>query len=162
MTLLFILTLSVLLQRNTRLFFFLCCCSLYFSDTECPPYDLVLWTDGCVPFLFGKDGSGVLANCSLCGIEATLFFSVGPLRSRFSAEACAVLQALCWSRQHQQVCHFSSLLLLSNSRSVLATLSSPSSFLLPQSLSETVFSLLQFYQTTMGPRTLVSSRRRRG
>ena len=55
-----------------------------------------------------------------------------------------------------------SLLLLSNSRSVLNTLFSPSSFLLPQSLSETVFSLLQFYQATMGPRTLISSGRRRG
>ena len=54
------------------------------------------------------------------------------------------------------------LLLLSNSRSVLATLFSPSSFLFPQSLSKTVFSLLQFYQATMGPWTLVSSERRRG
>ena len=37
-----------------------------------PLYDLVLWTDGPVPF--GKGGSGVLANCSLCGTEATLSF----------------------------------------------------------------------------------------
>ena len=35
-----------------------------------------------------------------------------------SAFACAILHALCWSRQHQQVGHFSSLLLLSDSRSV--------------------------------------------
>ena len=55
-----------------------------------------------------------------------------------------------------------SLLLLSDSRSLLATLFSPPFFLLPQSLSETVFSLLQFYQATMGPRTLVSSGRLRG
>ena len=32
----------------------------------------MLWTDG--SFLFGKGGSGVLANCSLCGTEATLLF----------------------------------------------------------------------------------------
>ena len=143
-------------------FSFLCCCSLYFSDTECPAYDLVLWTDGSVPFPFGKDGSGILANCSLCDIEATLFFSAGPVCSSISDEACAILHAYCWSRQHQQVCHFSSLLLLFISRSVLATLFSSSSFLLPQSLSETVLSLLQFYQATMGPRTFVSSGRRRG
>ena len=99
---------------------------------------------------------------SLCGIEATLFFSAGSVCSSIYAKDCAILHALCWSRQHQQVCHFSSLLLLSDSRYVLATLFSPSSFLLPQSLSETVFSLLQFYQATMGPRTLVSSGRRRG
>ena len=99
---------------------FLCCCSLYFSDTECPPYDLVLWADGSVPFPFGKNGSGVLANCSICGIEATLFFSTDPVCSSISAKACAIPHALCWSRQHQQVCHFSSLLLLSDSQPVLS------------------------------------------
>ena len=73
-----------------------------------PLYDLILWTDGSAPFPFGKGGSGVLANCSLCGTEATLSFSAGPVCSSFSAEACAILQAFCRSRQHQQVCHFSS------------------------------------------------------
>ena len=42
-----------------------------------PPHDLVLWTDGSVPFPFGKGGFGVLANCSLYGAEATLSFSAG-------------------------------------------------------------------------------------
>ena len=99
-----------------------------------PPHDLVLWTDGSVPIPFGKGGSGVLANCSFCGTEATISFSAGPVCSSFSAEACAILHALCWSRQHQQVCHFSSVLLLSDSRSVLAALFSPPSFLLSQTL----------------------------
>ena len=94
----------------------------------------MLWTDGSVRFPFGKDGSGVLAICSLCGTEATLSFSAGPVCSSFTAEACAIVHALCWSRQHQQVCHFSSLLLLSDSRSVLVTLFSPPSFLLSQTL----------------------------
>ena len=98
------------------------------------PHDLVFWTDGSVPFPFDKSGSGVLANCSLCGTDATLSFSAGPVSSSFSAEACAILHALYWSQQHQQVSHFSSLLLLSDSRSVLATLSSPPSFLLSQTL----------------------------
>ena len=30
-------------------------------------HDLVLWTYGCVRFPFGKGGSGVLANCFVCG-----------------------------------------------------------------------------------------------
>ena len=97
-------------------------------------HDLVLWTDGSVPFPFGKGGSGVLANSSLCGSEATLSFSACPVCSSFSAEVCAILHALCWSLQHHKVCHFSSLLLLSDSRFVLATLSSPPSFLLSQTL----------------------------
>ena len=99
-----------------------------------PLHDLVLWTDGSVSFSFGKGGCGVFANCSLCGTETTLFFSAGLVCSSFSAEACAILHALCWSRHHHKVCHFSSLLLLSDSRSVLATLSSPPSFLLYQTL----------------------------
>ena len=99
-----------------------------------PPHDLVLWTDGFVPFPLDKGGSGVLANCSLCGIEVTLSFSTGSVCSSFSAEACTILHALCWSLQHHKICHFSSLLLLSDSRSVLATLFSPPSFLLSQTL----------------------------
>ena len=87
--------------------------------TLSPPHDLVLWTDGSVPFPFGKGGFGVLANCSLCGTEATLSFSAGPVCSSFPAEACAILHVLCWSRQHHKVCHFSSLLLLSDSRPLL-------------------------------------------
>ena len=31
-----------------------------------PPHNLVFCTDGYVPFAFGKSGSGILANCSLC------------------------------------------------------------------------------------------------
>ena len=57
-------------------------------------HDLVNRTDGSVPFPFGKSGSGVVANCSLCGTEATLSFSAGPVWLSFSAEACALLQAL--------------------------------------------------------------------
>ena len=43
-----------------------------------PPHDLVLWTDGSVPFPFSKGGSGVFANCFLCGTEATLFLFSRP------------------------------------------------------------------------------------
>ena len=81
-----------------------------------PSYDLVRWTDG----------SGVLANCSLCGTEATISFSTAPVCSSLSAEACAILQPLCWSWQHQQVCHFSSFL-LSDSRSFLFSIFLPKS-----------------------------------
>ena len=109
------------------------------------PHDLVLWTDGSVPFPFCKGGSGVLANCSLCDTEATLFFSAGPVCSSFSAEACAIPHALSYSRQHQQVCHFTSLHLLSDSRSVLATLSSPPSFLLSQTLWQMWQELFSLY-----------------
>ena len=98
-----------------------------------PPHDLVHWTDGSVPFPFGKGSCGIFAHCFLCGIEATLSFSEGSVCSSFFAEACAILHALCWSLQHQQVCHLSSYL-LSDSRSVLATPSSPRSFLLSQTL----------------------------
>ena len=106
-----------------------------------PPHDLVLWIDGYVPFPFGKGSSDVPVNYSFCGTEATLSFSAGPVCSTFSAEASAILQAFCWSRQHPQICHFTSLLLLSGTRSVLITLSSPPFFLLSQSLWQELSSL---------------------
>ena len=62
-------------------------------------------------FPFGKGSSGELANWFLCGTEATLSFSAGPVCSSFSAQVCAILQAYCWSWQHQQVCYFSYLTL---------------------------------------------------
>ena len=96
-----------------------------------PPHDLVLWADGFIPFPFGKGSSGVLANCSLCGTEATLSFSAGPVCSSCSAEACAILQLFAGLGSTKSA---TSLLLLSDSRSVLATLSSPPSFLLSQTL----------------------------
>ena len=76
-------------------------------------------------FSFGKRGSGVVANCSLCGIETILSFLPGQVCSSFSAKVCAILQALCWFRQHHQVNHFSFLLF----SSLTLVLSSPLSFL---------------------------------
>ena len=123
-----------------------------------PPHDLVLWIDSTVPFPFGKNGSGVLANCSLCGTEATLSFSTGPVCSSIFAEACAILQALCWFRQHQQVFHFSSPTIRLSFYPRHPVLSSIFLFTLNilTDLAGTVFFLLPFYQSTMGPRTLVS------
>ena len=82
-------------------------------------------------FLLARAAPAYLPT-ALYGTEATPSFSAGPVCSSFSAEACAILHALSWSWQHQQVCHF--LLLSSDSRSVLTTLSSPPSFLLSQTL----------------------------
>ena len=98
---------------------------------------LMIWYSGLTAlflFAFGKCRSGVLAICFLCGTEATLFFSAGPVCCSFSAEACTILHALCWSRQHQQACHFLSLVHLSDSCFVLAILSAPPFFLLSQTL----------------------------
>ena len=83
-----------------------------------------------------------------CGTEATFSFSAGPVCLSFSAEARVILQALRWPRQHQQVCQFSSLL-LSDFRSVLATLSSPPSFLLPETLWQIWQELSSFSSRTI-------------
>ena len=82
-------------------------------------HDLVIWTDGSVSFPFDKGGSNFLANCSLCGAEATLSFLAGSVRSKFFRRSLRHLQAFRCSRQRQQVYRFSSLLLLSDSCSVL-------------------------------------------
>ena len=61
-----------------------------------PLHDLALWTDRSVPSPLGKDSSGILANCSLCGTEATLSFSAGPVCSSFSTVPfCTLFAGLC-------------------------------------------------------------------
>ena len=125
-----------------------------------PLHDLLLWTDGSVPFPFGKGGSGVFANCSRCGTEATLYL---------------------WKAQNAQVfwlkpAPFCTLFagLGSTNKSVISLLLSDFSFcprhpvlssifpLISNSLAGIVFYVLLFYQATMGPRTLVSPGERRG
>ena len=99
-------------------------------------FPLTIWYSGLTALfllLLSKAAPAFLPT-ALCGTQVTLSFPAGTACSSFSAEACAILHAFRWSRKHQQACLFSSLLLLSDSRSVLATLSTPPSFLLPQTL----------------------------
>ena len=123
----------------------------------------MIWTDRSVPFPLDKRGSGILANPSLRGTKVTLSYSASPVCSRPFAEACPVLQALRWSWQHQQLCHFSCLV-LSDSHSVFTTLSSLPSFLLYHTLWHIWMKisslLLHLYQATTGPRSLTSSGKR--
>ena len=105
-----------------------------------PSHDLVLWTDGSVPFSFGKGGSGVLANCSLCGTEATLSFSAGPVFPLKPAPFCTLCAGL------GNTIKSAIFLLLSNSRSVLATLFSPPPFLLSQTLWQ-IWQKLSFFSS---------------
>ena len=113
-----------------------------------PPHDLAIWTYGSVSFPFGKGGSGILANCSLCGSEATLSFSAGPVCSRFPAEACPLCKPSAGLGSTNRPA-FLSILLLPDTCSVHATLSYPSSFLLPQSLWQVWHELssLSYYTT---------------
>ena len=104
-----------------------------------PPHDLVLWTDGSVSFPFGKGGSGVLANCSLCGTEATLFFSAGPVFPLKPAPFCTLFAGLGNTIK-------SAIFLLSDSRSVLATMFSSPSFLLSQTLWQ-IWQELSFFSS---------------
>ena len=128
------------------------------------PHDLVIQTDGSVPFPFGKDSSEILAECSLCGTDATFSLSVSPACSSFLLNRTyTILQAICWSRQHQQVCHsFSPPMRLS-----LCPCHPVSSSVFPFTsnslahLTATVFSNL-CYEATMGPQTLVSPEEKQG
>ena len=67
--------------------------SLFLRGAAIRAHNLVIWSDGSVSFLFGKGGSVVLANCSLCGAEATVSYSAGPVCSSISAEVCTILHA---------------------------------------------------------------------
>ena len=124
-----------------------------------PPHDLVLWTDGSVPFPFGKGGSGVLANCSFCGIKIIFFpfqqaqyVQVSLLKP---APFCTLFAGLGSTNKSPTS------LLQSDFHSVLFPIF-PFILIRLADLAEAVFSLLLYYQATMGHRTLVSPRKRRG
>ena len=72
-----------------------------------PPFDLLLLDRRLCFFSFWQRRLWYICQL-LSGTEITLSFSASPVCSSFSAKACAIRYALCWSRQHQQVCHFSS------------------------------------------------------
>ena len=74
-----------------------------------PSHDFVIQTDGYIPSRFSKKYHGILANCSMCDAEASFFFSAGLMCSCYFPQACAILQALYWSRQHQQFRRLSSI-----------------------------------------------------
>ena len=56
-----------------------------------PSHNLVIWTNGFAFYPFGKEGSDVLVNCSLCGEKAILSFSGCPVCSSCSGGACIIL-----------------------------------------------------------------------
>ena len=84
---------------------FLARVTLYHPDSL-PSQDLVIMKNGYVPFPFGKGGSGVLANCSLCVAVASLSNMFGSVCLSFFSETCVILQALRWFPQCQQNCLF--------------------------------------------------------
>ena len=81
-----------------------------------PPYDLILWTNGSVPFPFGKGGSSVPANCFLAlrplfPFRHTQYAQVFPLKP---SPFCTLFAGLGSTSKSA-----TPLLLLSESRSVL-------------------------------------------
>ena len=143
-------------EEYSSLFLFLSCCSLYFSATECPPYDLVLWTALFLSFL-AKTALAYLPTASLWHRGYIFLFS-RPSMLKFFRQSLrhSTCSLLVFAAPTSLPFLFSSYLPLALS-------------LLPCSLlhlsfisAETVFSLLQFYQAAMDPRTLVFPGRRRG
>ena len=68
---------------------------------------LTIWCSGQMALFLLFLAKTALACLVTAGTEATLSFLAGPVCSSFSVEACAILQFLCWSRQHHKFCHFS-------------------------------------------------------
>jgi len=66
-------------------------------------------------------------------LSSLLSYSVGPFSSSFSAESLALINGLKWCHSHLKTCHFQSTLLLTDSHSALALLSTASGFLQPKS-----------------------------
>ena len=99
-----------------------------------PPSDILVWTDGSVPSLFGPGGAGVYVTCSKCNTSSSLSFSTGPIASSFTAETFALKQGLDWCTSHLLTCKFQSVLFPTDAQSALSIFSSAPSSLLPESL----------------------------
>ena len=69
---------------------------------------LMIWYSGQTALFLSARAAPALPTALSVALRPLFSFSAGPVYSSFSAEACAILHALCWSRQHQQACHFSS------------------------------------------------------
>ena len=99
---------------------------------------LMIWYSGLTAlflFLLARAAPAFLPTALSVALWSLFPFQQAQYVQVFSLKP-APFCTLSWSQQHQQVCHFSSLL-LSDSRSVLATLSSPPSFLLSHPGSDT-------------------------
>ena len=125
-----------------------------------PLHNLVLWKDGSVRFPFGKAALAYLPTALFVALRPHFPFQQTQYAQVFLLKLkpfCTLFAGLGSTNKSA-----TSLLLLSNSRSVLAILSSPLSFLSTSislaDLAGTVFFFLLFYQAAMGPRTLVSPR----
>ena len=101
------------------------------------PADVTAWTDGSVPNGLGRGGAGAHIHCNLCSSTVSLSYTTGASASSFTAETHAINRALDWCLSHQSLCSYKSLLLFSDSKSVLMTLADPPSYLIPQSLADT-------------------------
>ena len=103
------------------------------------PHDLVLWTDGCVFFLLAKAAPAYSPTALSVALRPLFPFQQAQHVQVFllkPAPFCTLFAGL-GSTNKPAI----SLLLLSDSRSVLATLSSPPSFLLSQTLWQELSSL---------------------
>ena len=141
-----------------------------------PPNNLALWTDGYVPLplSFGKNGSGVLANCSLCGTEATLFTRPSMFKFFHSFHQAQYLQV--FPLKPAPFCMFFAGLSSTNKSvvsllfsSLTLAMSSPPCPLLRLSFCLNLSGrsgrnclFFLFYQATMDPRTLVFPGDQRG
>ena len=85
----------------------------------------------------GQDGAGIHIKCSKCVTATSLSFSTGLWATSYNAETFAILHPVEWCISHSKTCNFESIILFSDSLSVLSTLSAPLPYLTPKSLSNT-------------------------
>ena len=119
-----------------------------------PLHNLVIWTNGSVPF-FGNNGFSVLANSPLLITKSTLFFSqYVQVFALHPAPFCKLFAGLGSTNKSAISLLFS----------FSPTLTSHPSFFLPQTfwlIWQELSTLFFYYEATMGPMTLISTRKRR-
>ena len=150
------LTLSSEFSRSGSLFSLWCSsCRFWLSLYN----NLMIWSDGFVPFCFGQGGLGVPADCSFCGATVILSCSPGLVYLKFFAAS------FCWfSTDLGSTNKFliGVLLHLSHSQLVLLKFSSTPSFLLSHTIwhtweeSSNLFSYFSIWRQWISGKLLLS------
>ena len=123
------------------------------------PHDLMMWTDGFVPFSFGKGGSGVLAYAHFVPLRPLFPFHLAQYVLVFALKPGPLCKLSAGFGSTNKSAIF---LLFSDSRSVLA-LSSLWFYLKLSGIFGRNYLFFPLYnQTRMGPRKLISPEKRRG
>ena len=126
-----------------------------------PPYDLVIWSGSTDFFLSAKAAGASLPTAHFAKLRPPFHFWHAHFIQDFPLKLLPFRKLSPGLSSSSNNKYAISLLLPSDSRTVLSSIFPFTSNFLTD-LEKTIFTFLQYYQATMGPRTLIAAKEQRG